>query len=400
MAMRSQTESPVSPSRPPFKPADFAAARRPSLEATTLPLYCYTSPDFFRLEVEHIFSKEWLCVGRVDQVAKPGDYFSLDLVAEPLVVTRDDRGEIHVLSRVCRHRAMRVVEGAGNARTFECPYHGWTYSLRGDLLGAPEMQRSKGFDRKQCSLAELGVEVWEGFIFANFDPQAAPLAPRLTELAALHTNYKIAEMRSCPALVYEGKWNWKLMDENFLENYHVQGLHKDTVNPVLPARNDITPDLDGQYAVVHLPADKQCDVSISGDQGFSETPPFGVIPTLTLEERRKIILSLVYPTHLFFVMSDCMLYYQVFPEAADRIQLRINLCVPSAAMERPNFEQSLAAAREGIVQFNDQDMWVCAGAQRGMTSRFARPGRLCWLEKVVWQLGQYVMRRVGVENIR
>src|SRR5207249_281286 len=132
MPIRSRTLSAVNPSRPAFRPTDFTGARRPSLEASTLPLYCYTSPDFFRLEVEHIFLKEWLCVGRVDQVAKPGDYFSLDLIGEPLVVTRDDRGEIHVLSRVCRHRAMMVVEGAGNARAFECPYHGWTYSLRGD----------------------------------------------------------------------------------------------------------------------------------------------------------------------------------------------------------------------------------------------------------------------------
>ncbi|HZP41818.1 MAG TPA: aromatic ring-hydroxylating dioxygenase subunit alpha [Candidatus Binatia bacterium] len=384
-------------SAPGLAARDFEGARRPNLEATTLPLSCYTSEAFFRLEVERIFSKEWLCVGRADQVPGAGDYVSFDLLGEPLVLVRDERRALQVLSRVCRHRSMLVVEGQGNARAFECPYHGWTYSLRGDLVGAPEMQRSKGFDRRQCGLARLRVETWEGFVFASFDPDAEPLAPRLTGLSKLLVNYRLAEMRSCPPLDYDCTWNWKLMDENFLENYHVQGLHKDTVNPVLPARNDVTEDLDGQYAVVHLAADEQCDVSISGDQGFSETPPFGVIPTLTPEERRKIILMLVYPTHLLFVMSDCMIYYQVFPEAADRIHLRINLCVPPEATAKPDFDENLAAAMEGIVQFNEQDMWACASTQRGMTSRFAREGRLCWLEKVVWQLGRYVMKRVGVE---
>ncbi len=381
-----------------FPASDFAAARRPPNQASLLPTYCYTSAEFFRLEVERIFTKDWLCLGRVDQVANPGDYFSLELLGEPLVVTRDASGEIHALSRVCQHRGMLVVEGDGNARAFECPYHGWTYSLAGGLIGAPEMQRSLGFDRRRCGLPALRVETWEGFIFANFDPEAAPLGPRLAGLAALLAHYRIAEMRSVPALVYDCAWNWKLMAENFMENYHVQGLHKDTVNPVLPARNDITEDLDGQYAVVHLPADEQLNVSISGDQGFSETPPFPIIPTLTPEERRKIILMLVYPAHLFFVMSDSMIYYQVFPLAADRLTLRINLCVPPETLARADFADNLKQVMQGIEQFNAQDMWACERTQRGMTSRFAVSGRLCWLEKVVWQLSRYVMRHtLGLE---
>ncbi|MGD9763198.1 MAG: aromatic ring-hydroxylating dioxygenase subunit alpha [Candidatus Binatia bacterium] len=377
---------------------DFNTVRRPPYEASTLPLYCYTSPEFFRLEIERIFLKEWLCVGRVDQVANPGDYFCLTLLGEDLVVARDPDGQIRVMSRVCRHRCMPVVEGEGNTRAFECPYHGWTYSLRGDLIGAPEMQRSVGFDRKPHGLPNLRVETWEGFIFASFNPDVEPLTQKLTGLSAELAHYKLGAMRSTPPLVYDCRWNWKLMAENFLENYHVQGLHKDTVNPVLPARNDITEDVDGQYACVHLPADEQVNVSISGDQGFSEQTAFPIIPTLTPEERKKIILMLVYPTHLFFVMSDCMIYYQVFPEAADRITLRINLCVPPETMAQPDFEKNLAEVMRGIEQFNAQDMWACEAAQRGMSSRFAEAGRLSWLEKVVWQLARYVIRRtVGLE---
>ena len=373
---------------------DFAVAQLPPEEASLLPLYCYTSPEFHQLEVERIFLKEWLCVGRVDKVEKPGDYFTLELLAEPLMVVRDERGAINVLSTVCQHRGMMVVEGQGNRRSFECPYHGWTYALDGKLIGTPLMEKSANFDRSQCPLPALQAETWEGFIFVNFDRQAPPLGPKLTGLSELIKNYKVGAMRSTKPLEFDCQWNWKMMAENFMENYHVQGLHKDTVNPVLPAINDVNEELDGQYQVVHLSANSQVDVSISGDQGFSETPPFPVIERLTPEERRKIILMFVYPSHLFFVMADSMVYYQVRPEGADRMKLRITLCLSPGAMGRPDFEQSVKAAREGIVQFNSQDMWVCRGAHRGLSSRFVRPGRLCYLEKVIWQLNRYVMKRV------
>jgi phenylpropionate dioxygenase-like ring-hydroxylating dioxygenase large terminal subunit len=385
----------ISNPRPiPSKEA-FADARRDVSEAYTLPPECYTSSKFFELEVEKIFLKEWLCVGRIDQIPNPGDYFSLVLLGEPLVVTRDESREVRVLSRTCRHRAMMVVEGEGNRRNFECPYHLWTYSLQGELLGAPLMGKSKDFDKRKCSLHSFRVDTWEGFIFVNFDANAKLLSPQLTGLSELLKNYKMGEMKSVKTLVFDDcKWNWKMMVENFMENYHVQGLHRETVNPVLPARNDITEDLDGPYAVVHLSADKQLDVSISGDQGFSGTPPFPVIKDLTLEERKKILLLLAYPTHLFLGMSDSMLYYQVFPTAADRITLRITLCVPPYTVEQDDFEENLKAAVEGIITFNKEDMWVCEGAQKGWESRLPQAGRLCYLEKVIWQINRYVINAV------
>lgn len=377
-----------------FLKQDFAATRLPNLEASTLPPYCYTSPEFYKLEVEKLFLKEWLCVGRTDQVKKSGDFFSLDLLGQPLLITRDESNNIRALSRVCTHRGMLLAEGSGNRRTFECPYHLWSFTLRGELIGAPEMNKSKNFDKKQCALPSLQVETWEGFIFVNFDPSAKPLNPRLTGLSELLMHYKLSEMQSTESLVYDCDWNWKMMAENFMENYHVQGLHRDTVNSVLPARNDITEDLDGQYAVVHLPADTQVDVSISGDQGFSEKPPFSIIKDLTLDERKKIMLLLVYPCHLFFVMSDSMIYYQLAPEAVDRFNLRITLCVPPYTMEAADFEQNLKNVRDGIVAFHAEDMFACRGAQRGFASRFAKQGRLCYLEKVIWQISRYVMRSV------
>jgi hypothetical protein len=96
------------------------------------------------------------------------------------------------MSAVCQHRAMLVAEGRGNARGFVCPYHHWVYSLNGDLVNAPAMERACGFDKKAVRLPAFKVEVWLGFIFINFDAEAPPLAPRLKAVEAAVANYDLA----------------------------------------------------------------------------------------------------------------------------------------------------------------------------------------------------------------
>jgi len=129
--------------------AVLAGANQPLAQATTLPPEAYTSDAFFRLEVERIFRKQWLVIGHVSQLAKPGDYFTLDLLGEMLVVVRAaDR--IRALSRICLHRWAPLVNGSGNTRRFSCPFHKWAYGLDGRLLGAPLMDQIE-FDPHNCA---------------------------------------------------------------------------------------------------------------------------------------------------------------------------------------------------------------------------------------------------------
>ena len=114
-------------------------------QARSMPPACYTSEDFLELEKEEIFRKEWICIGRVDEVPKPGDYFATELIDEPLIVVRGQDKKVRVLSNVCRHRSSVIAEGAGNKKNFVCPYHAWTYATDGQLLRAPYMDKVKGF---------------------------------------------------------------------------------------------------------------------------------------------------------------------------------------------------------------------------------------------------------------
>ena len=387
--------------------ADFRAARLPLSQASLLPPSCYTSQEFYEQEVEHIFLKEWLCIGRVDQVEKPGDFFTLTLLGERLIVVRDEDNQVQVLSNVCRHRAAQIVEGKGNQRRFECPYHSWTYSLKGELIGAPEMQHTDNFDKKQCQLATPRVEVWEGFIFVNFDQQAAPLGPRLAPLSERLQHYNLSEMRTVQTATYEGNWNWKIMVENYMEAYHVLGLHKGP-HDVMPVHGTSS-----QNYNVHSEAYNGVFGIIWGDfvapgatfysPGVTEAEPgktewlpspFPLIEGLSAEERLRGDFINIYPTHLFTPLPDGMFYGQILPQAADRITWSLSMCFPPETLEIPDFEQNLANAVEGIEFINSQDMWACESVQRGLASRMVQPGRYCHLEDCIHQLAQYVMDKV------
>ncbi|MSP52404.1 MAG: Rieske (2Fe-2S) protein [Alphaproteobacteria bacterium] len=119
--------------------------------------------------------KDWLCVGRAEEIDKPGDFMAFCIMGEPIVVTRNHAGAIQAFANVCAHRGVGVAGGAGNTGEFMCPYHGWLYDLDGRLLGAPYMKDAEGFDPKTCRLPPIQCGTWQGWVFVNFDAGAIPL---------------------------------------------------------------------------------------------------------------------------------------------------------------------------------------------------------------------------------
>jgi len=357
----------------------IVAARQPLPRATTLPPRCYIDARWYAGEVERIFQREWLSVGRVEQVPRAGDYFTVEMLDEPLVVVRESRDHIRVLSRVCRHRGMPVVSGAGHRKSFQCPYHLWTYGLDGQLLGAPEMDRAEGFSKTQCRLPTFRTEVWEGWIFVNFDPHAPPLGPQIEPLRQAIAPYRVAELCGTPPLVFDSRWNWKIMVENFMESYHHMGPHAETLQPVVPAQGTYAEESDGPYAVLHNPAK---DRSL----------PLGMlapIAGLSAAQQSEFVVCAVFPFHLFSVNPDSMVYYQIEPHSVEHFTLRIHVCVPPGA-DGPRVEQ----LRGFLDTVHREDIVACSGVQAGMRSRFAQPGRYSHLEKALWQFHRFVLDRL------
>ena len=117
----------------------------PFERARAMPPAVYTSEAFMERELSDIFAKDWFCVGRASALAETGDYVTLELAGQPIIVLRDGTGVLKAMSNVCRHRMSTLLEGRGNARSIVCPYHAWTYNLDGSLRGAPAMTLIEGF---------------------------------------------------------------------------------------------------------------------------------------------------------------------------------------------------------------------------------------------------------------
>ena len=210
--------------------------------ASPLPPDAYLSPELNELEVRTIFERSWLCVGREEYAPEPGDYYTIDVMGEPVVIVRGADGVVRALNTACRHRAMPVVSGRGNARRFVCPYHAWVYATDGRLIAAPHMEGSGAFSKAQCSLPEYRLENWKGFLFVNLDDDAQPLQASMASMDQATRSYRIEDQTE--VFHYETTWhgNWKLSAENSMEYYHHCGLHARTVGVQMPAKGTYFPD--------------------------------------------------------------------------------------------------------------------------------------------------------------
>jgi len=204
----------------------LAATRAPLAQARHGPGAIYHSPDVFRLEKERLFMRDWLCVGRVEELARPGDYMTLRLLDEPVLLVRGRDGAIKAFSNVCAHRGVEVATGAGHAGEFRCPHHGWRYDLGGRLVAAPGLDDTAGFDPGACGLRPIRTGAWAGWIFLTFDEAAPPLATHLAHYAEDFAFLRQEDCRLAGTFVAEFDCNWKLIVENLMDFYHVETIHK------------------------------------------------------------------------------------------------------------------------------------------------------------------------------
>jgi choline monooxygenase len=199
--------------------------------ASTLPSHYYVAPQLLEKEKGSIFWRTWQIVGRSEQVRNSGDYFTADLLGEPLLIARGIDGTLRGFYNVCRHRAGSPAEGCGSRKVFRCGYHGWTYGLDGRLLNAPEMDGVKNFCAEDLRLRPIHVGEWEGQVFANLvDPNAEPpnvepLMDALRELPLQVAKYNFGKMRLCGRREYHMQCNWKVYIDNYLEGYHLPSVH-------------------------------------------------------------------------------------------------------------------------------------------------------------------------------
>jgi phenylpropionate dioxygenase-like ring-hydroxylating dioxygenase large terminal subunit len=345
-----------------------------------------------------VFSRSWLGVGRADQVANPGDYFTHEILGEPIILTKDKAGTIRAMSNVCPHRWMRVAghdpraniqfrsDPCGTTQAFQCPYHLWTFDLQGQLIGAPGMEEAQNFDRSAWGLAEIRVEVWAGFIFVNFDPEAPPLGPQLHGLAAVAEAYELDQLRAMgEPLEYVCDWNWKISVEAGSESYHHLGLHRDTLEGPLPAALSDIEAPTGPYTLYrNLPADP-------GEAPTAFPPPAG----LSTRDRSCLTLVTIFPFTMFFLLPTYTAYLQLIPETHDRHRLRYITLVHPNVDQLTDHTEFLAGVQSTLDAIHQQDMVGGRYCWEGAQSRFAQPGRRSHLETQLWYFQNWLLDQIG-----
>jgi phenylpropionate dioxygenase-like ring-hydroxylating dioxygenase large terminal subunit len=196
----------------------------PALRATTLPASWYGDGDHHRAEVDAVFRHGWSCIGTVDDVTSPGSFMTASIGGEiPVVVTRDAKGVLRGFLNVCRHRGSPVAEGCGSARLLHCPYHAWIYQLDGRLSKARGMRDVPGFDVADSGLFPVQVATWARFLFANPDLEAPQLD--LGPLARAIDPFEVEAMELGVVEHTMRAFNWKLLVENYAENFHTPFVH-------------------------------------------------------------------------------------------------------------------------------------------------------------------------------
>lgn len=362
--------------------------------ARTMPAEVYTSEEFYRFEKEAIFAKEWLCLGHVSQIPEEGDFFTIRVADEPLIVVRGEDGVIRVMSAICRHRGYPVMTNGekGNTKQFRCAYHYWAYGLDGQLVAAPQMTRTCPLAelRAETRLPQLKVEIWYGMIFANMDLGAKPLAPRLTKLAREMKAYDVGSLKAINQLEYKHQpWNWKCSHENGLEPYHTSFVHMGyhDMAPASMAEFTEWDDRDGQ--VMHPTKFRWIDGSFN-PTGRAILP---ILPGLSAQRRTRVIFASVLPTVFFGLSPDQVFYFLITPESANAMTLRMAWLFPDSSMKAPNFDWAFQMQMAANDVINEQDIYTNTRMQQGQRSRYAGRGRYSWQEGTLPQMNRWLTLR-------
>lgn len=329
--------------------------------ASTIPARLYIDPVYLELERERVFAHTWQLVGRVDQVAGSGQFFVTDVGDDSIVVLRDG-DTIRGFYNVCLHRAGPVAQGCGKRQTMQCRYHGWTYSLGGELLRAPEMEGVERFTPGDMRLRPVAVATWGPLVFVNLDGKAPPLADLLEDIPQRVAPFHCESMRYVMRKEYELACNWKVYVDNYLEGYHIPVVHPTLHKEIDYDSYRVEP---RRYSSIqHAPLRPMGGAGVPVDRQYD--------PSKT--DVAEAVYGWIFPNIMLNVYMGQMQTNVVLPLAHDRTRVVFEWYTSS-----PPADPSTDPAWTRLIAFSDQiqdeDVGICQAVQRNLRSRVYDRGR-------------------------
>jgi choline monooxygenase len=341
--------------------------------AYTIPGAWYIEPEVAALERSRVFGNNWIAVGRLDQVLSAGQFFTLDLAGEPIIVVRGADDVLRGFYNVCRHHAAAVATApCGVAQLLRCPYHGWTYGLDGSLKGAPEFAGVCNFDRAENGLAPVSVAAWEGFVFVNLAQQPPPLESHLGDLVPRMAAHSLRGLKFFSRKSYTLACNWKVYVDNYLDGgYHVPHLHK-ALNSVLDY-TEYTIENGDRYSLQSSPMVASKDDSVASTRIGDRACYYWLYPNFMVNLYEGVMdTNLVLPLGT----EKCQVVFDFFFAGND---------------DRYKSESVAVSDR---VQAEDVD--ICESVQRGLHSRAYGAGRL----SVRRETGEHLFHRLLAADLK
>lgn len=324
----------------------------------SLPAWLYTDPEYFALETARVIRPSWQIVCHESDIAEPGAFHTLDYLGESVLAVRGGDGAVRAFHNVCRHRAMRLVEGpSGCAKKISCPYHSWTYELDGRLSGVPSKGDYPALRMEDNGLAPVEVEVWRGFVFVRLEPGPFPsvaemMAPYEGEIAP----YRFEDMRCISSVrLRDRAVNWKQVGDNYSDNLHIPVAH-----------GGLTRLFGKSYAIEARPwVDRMTGEIDEGHRGnfwerfYRAHLPHGA--------QRRWLYYKLWPNMAFDLYADQIDFMQWLPLTPTTTVLR------EMAYALPSEDRTMKLVRYANWRINrvvnKEDTWLIERVQRGMGSQ-------------------------------
>lgn len=362
-----------------------ASVAVPFEQARAMPKSVYTSPEFNRIELDQIFRKDWVCAGRASALSETGDYLTMEIAGEPIMVLRDADGGIHAQSNVCRHRMSTLLTGRGNTRTIVCPYHAWTYGLDGKLRGAPAMMHNTAFCKSDIRLPQIRCAVWQGWIMLTLNPDAPDVFEALKDISDLIGHYRMEDYVETFRETHHWNTNWKVLAENFMESYHLPVCHAGTIGGMV--------DLEKMTCPEGLPSFNYH--WILKDDSFKLTLAHPNNSHLDGEDRRKTYLISVYPALLITLTPGYFWYLSLSPDGPDHVNILYGGGLAPEFVADPDAEQHFATLKSVLDAVNDEDRGCTEKVYQGLCANLSAPGPLSHLERPNFDFARYIHSRVA-----
>ncbi|WP_224390459.1 aromatic ring-hydroxylating dioxygenase subunit alpha [Pseudonocardia sp. ICBG1293] len=402
----------------PIDPALFTAeetyrhTRLPVDRASTLIPDAYTSPAFFALEQEKVFTSGWVAAGLVSDVDRPGACVVVEVAGRSIIVTRNRHGELRGFHNVCRHRATRLLDATarevGRRGRIRCPYHNWTYDTDGSCLGTPLFEGSDvpegqepifdtsgtaGFDRADYGLLPVAVDSWGFFLFVNLSPDPAPLPAQLGDLPERFADHGLARWVPQRRTTYDVAANYKLVGENFMEYYHLPWVHPE-LNQVSRFSDHYRWQGPGMYTgMCTTPVSRNTDAG-----GWDGLAPLSTLGPDDADSGRFVWLFpstalVVLPNHAFVLFNR--------PVAADRTVETAVLLTHPESLDDPGAPDGIEQLAKFWDLVNRQDLEIVEQVQLGLADPAYRGGRMCFrFEEPLHRFQNMVAdRMVGIDRV-